>query len=247
MSATSLQDRYTAGLLQGDRVACRTLFKQAIDSAAGTGDLYESLLWPAMEHIETLYRTHRINSATEHMATRINRVIADQLQSHLPVQPAIGKRILIGCADHEPEELGAQMIADRFEAVGWTVHFTGGGVPNDEILGLVGSLRPDVLLIFGTRPRGVPQVRALVDLIREIDSNPTMNILISGGVFNRAEGLWLEINADLFAPTASEALEIASEAPPRIPQPRPLNAPKKRRRRRRQPVVAEATAENKDT
>ncbi|MCH7701610.1 MAG: cobalamin-dependent protein [Planctomycetes bacterium] len=242
MPGTPLQDQYTAGLLGGDRVACRNVFRQALTSAPGAVDLYDSLLWPATEHIEALYRAHRINAATEQMATRINRSIADQLQPHLQQQPPNGRSVLITCADHEPEELGAQMTGDRFEAAGWRVHFLGGGVPIDEILGLVGQLRPDILLVFGTRPQGIPQIRAMIDLIRDVDATPTMNIMISGGVFNRAEGLWTEINADLFAPTAHEALRIATEAPPRTPQPRPMNAPKKRRRRRRQPVVTESPA-----
>jgi hypothetical protein len=79
-------------------------------------------------------------------------------------------------------------------------------------------------------------------LIREVNANPTMNIMISGGVFNRAEGLWKEVNADLFAPTAAEALKAAAEAAPRKPEVRIPGAPKKRRRRRRPPLLAQVDA-----
>jgi methanogenic corrinoid protein MtbC1 len=191
-----------------------------------------------MENVEKLYRADRINLATEHMATRISRSIADQLQTRLPRQSANGKRILITCADGEPEELGAQMCADLFEAEGWEVFFVGGGVPNDEILGVVGQLRPDILLVFGTQPGGVANVRRLIDLVRQIGANPTMNIMLSGGVFNRADGLWKEVNADLFAPSANEALTMADQASPREPQVVIPGAPKKRRRRRRPPLLA---------
>ena len=104
------------------------------------------------------------------------------------------------------------MTADLFEARCWTVYFLGSGVPNDEILSLIGQLRPELLLIFGTKPPGVPGIRKLIDLIREIDVNPTMNIMCSGGVFNRAEGLWKEVNADLLAKSAQEAITIAVAA-----------------------------------
>jgi len=60
-----------------------------------------------------------------------------------------------------------------------------------------------------------------------------MNIMISGGVFNRADGLWEEIDADLFAPSAAEALTAAENTEPRKPEIRIPGAPKKRRRRRR--------------
>lgn len=230
-------ERYMEPLLAGDRVTCRELVRSQLDEDVSGRKLYEDLLWPAMTNVEQLYRNDKINVAVEHMATRINRVLADQLQQSLERNERKGKRILIMCASGEPEELGAQMCSDLFEADGWDVYFVGGGIPNDEVLSLVGQLRPEILLVFGTQPRGVPEIRALIDLIREVGCNPTMNIMISGGVFNRAEGLWNEINADLFAREAREAIEIANSAQPRPIEPPTTGVRKKRRRRRRRPPL----------
>lgn len=229
-------------LLAGDRSKCREIFQETMEKIDNPVRIYRDLLWPAMEKVEKLYRGDRINSAVEHMATRILRSLADQAQTHLKREPENGKRVVITCADGEPEELGAQMTADLFETRGWKVNFVGGGVPADEILNLAGQLLPDLLLIFGTQPSGVPGVRRLVDMIRDIGVNPTMNIMVSGGVFNRADGLWKEVNADHFARTASEALDLASTAQPRTPIAKITGAPKKRRRRRRPPLVAAASA-----
>lgn len=240
MSSSNLLDRLMTPLLAGNRRTCRDLVAEKLAQSKSATDVYANLLWPAMERVEKLYRTDRINAASEHMATRINRSIAEQLQSHLTMSPPNGKRVIVLCAEGEPEELGAQMTADLFEAKGWEVFLLGSGVPNDEVLSLLGQLRPELLLIFGTTPSGVPGVRKLVDLIREIDVNPSMNIMVSGGVFNRADGLWKEVNADLFAKTAQEAIPLADAAEPRIPAPKPTGTPKKRRRRRRPPLLAAA-------
>lgn len=202
--------------------------------------LYSKLVWPSMLRVDNMYRGDQINTATEHMATRINRTIADQIQLSLESKPRNGKCILVCCADGEPEELGAQMCADLLEADGWKTVFLGGGVPNDEILTLVGNVRPNILLIFGTQPAGVPQVRNLIDLIHEVSANPTMNIMLSGGVFDRAEGLWKEINADLYAANADDVLKVANAAEPKEPVIRIPGAPKKRRRRRKPPLLAAA-------
>jgi len=237
-----LLERFVDPLLAGRRVECRGIITEALASGTKARRLYERVMWPAMEQVACLYRDDRINVAAEHMATRINRSLADQLQTHLEYSPANGKRILIACADAEPEELGAQICADLFEADGWEVYFVGGGVPNDEIMSLAGQLTPHILLVFGTHPGGIPGVRKLIDLIREVGANPTMNIMISGGVFNRADGLWQEVNADLFAATAAEAIEIAASAGPRKPEVRIPGAPKKRRRRRRPPLLVAAEA-----
>lgn len=240
MQSDRLFDRFFPSLLEGRRQECRDVLARALASGTDARTLYRSMIWKAMERVEQLYREDQINVATEHMATRINRTLADQLQAHLGRSEPNGKRILIACADDEPEELGAQMCADLFEAEGWDVYFLGGGVPNDEVLSVVGSLQPHILLIFGTQPVGVPGVRRLIDLIREVGTNPTMNIMISGGVFNRADGLWQEVNADLFAASAAEALEVAEAAQPRKAEVRIPGAPKKRRRRRRPPLLAQA-------
>jgi len=237
MTSPTVVDEYVAPLLAGYRVTCRELVQQQLEQVDDPTTLYHTLLWPAMERVEKLYRSDRINTAAEHMATRINRSIADQIQARMVRQAANGQRILIACADQEPEELGAQMTADLFESRGWDVYFLGGGVPNDELLSLVGQLRPDLLLIFGTQPGGVPGVRKLIDLIREIGVSPTMNIMVSGGVFNRADGLWKEVNADLFARSAQEALLLAAGAEPRKPEFKKPGVPKKRRRRRRPPLL----------
>ena len=238
MNTEALYERYLPCLLDGRRTECRQMVLRALEDGAGAGDLLNEVIQPAMQQVSALLKRDEINLATEHMASRINRMLADQLSPHLPRRDRRDKRVLITCADGEPEELGAQMTADQFEADGWDVYFTGGGVPNDEILQIVGQLRPDILLIVGTQPSGVPNVRKLIDLIRSVGSNPTMNILISGGVFNRAEGLWEEINADLFAPTAPEALAIANSARPKDPVVTiPGPPPKKRRRRRKPPLL----------
>lgn len=247
MPSCELLERFLDPLLAGRRQECREVLSRAIEQAEEPAGLYQHLIWPAMERIDTLYRNDRINLATEHMATRISRCLADQLQVHLTRREHNGKRIIITCADGEPEELGAQICADLFEADGWRVHFVGGGVPNDEILELVGEVRPDILLIFGTKPQGIPGVRKLIDMIREVDANPQMNVMISGGVFNRASGLWQEVNADLFAPTAQKALDMATTAKPRTPSLRVPGAPKKKRRRRRRPPLLAQLEADADT
>lgn len=242
MPVSDLLDNYMGHLLAGNRPQCRRIIEGAVTQSPNTETIYYDLIWPAMERVEKLYRSDRVNVAAEHMATRINRSIADRLQAGLPINAPNGRKIIIACAEGEPEELGAQICSDLFESRGWEVYFLGGGTPNDEILNLLGQLRPDILLIFGTQPGGVPGVRRLVDMIRDIGVNPSMNIMVSGGVFNRADGLWKEVNADLIAKTAQNALEMAENSQPRIAPPPKPGVIKKRRRRRRSPEAAPALA-----
>ncbi len=242
MEMTDLLEQYMSPLMEGRRAQCRTLVRSAIEQGVSARSLYNELLWPAIERVDRFYREDRIDQATEHLATRVNRAVADHLQPNLERCGPIGKRILITCANDEPEELAAQVCADLFEAEGWDVFLLGGGVPDDEILSLVGRLQPYILLIFGAKPTDAPGIRKLIDRLREVGPCPTMNIMVSGGVFNRAEGLWKEVQADLFARSSAEALERAAAAEPRKPEVRIPGAPKKRRRRRRPPLLVQAEA-----
>ena len=209
MDMQNITRKYVENLTEGDRVACRNIIGDALQTGIPANSIYTGLFWPAMADIEQLYRDHEIDIIVEHMATRINRTLVDQLQSKLPHNEPRGFKMIIACANDEPEELGAQMCADLFESDGWEVRFLGGGIPNDEILSMIAIFQPDIVFIYGTKPSGAPDVRKLMDKTREIGACPKVRFMLSGGVFNRAEGLWEEIGADLFAETAKEALEVA--------------------------------------
>ncbi len=228
--------RYLEVLLRGDRGLSRSVIEETLQTGATTNLVYMEVIWPAMVEIEGLLRAERITPAQEHLATRINRTIVDQLQNKLPRRPARSKKITVCCAPEELQELGGQIIADLFESDGWEVRFLGGGLSNDDLLTFVHEYAPDIFLIYGTSPRQAPLVRQLIDRIREVNAHPDMQIMVSGGLFNRAEGLWQEIGADAFAATAEQALEIASGAVPIEPISRTIN----RRKRKRQNVPADA-------
>ncbi len=222
--------RYLEPLLQGDRKACRSVIEEALQSGIPANSVYVNIIWPIMVEIEKLLRNDKITPIQEHLATRVNRNIVDQLQNKLPRRPRKSKKIVVCCAPEEIQELGAQMMTDLFESNGWDVRFPGGGLTNDDILTFTNEYGPDILLIYGTGPKQAPGVRRLIDTIKSVNAWPDMSIMVSGGLFNRAEGLWQEMEADLYAETALEALQVASGDKPVVNcEKRTINRRKKRR------------------
>jgi methanogenic corrinoid protein MtbC1 len=204
--------RYLETLLVGDRRRCRSIIEDILhhNSASITG-VYSDIIWPIMVEIDALYHAERITSAQEHLATRINRTIVDQLQNKLPRQPKTDRKVAICSSLREMSELGGQIIADMFESAGWDVRFLGGGLNSDDILSYIHQFSPDILVIYGTEPNETPQIRSIIDRIKEINALPEMKIMLSGGIFGRTEGLWEEIGADLFAASAIEAVQLACD------------------------------------
>ncbi len=201
-------EKYLEKLLAGDRMGCRKVLGEALQTGTPATGIYTDLFWPVMVAVDNLYRTHKIDMITEHMATRINRTLVDQLQNKLPHQESLEKTIVIACSSGEQEELGAQMCSDLFESAGWTVRFLGGGVPVDEIINLVNAVSADIIFIYGTKPSGAPDIRRLINDLKDMKANPELKIMLSGGVYNRADGLAEEMGADYFAETAKDALNI---------------------------------------
>ena len=227
----NILERYLDALLQGDRKRSRAVIEEALQSGTPANSVYVDIIWQIMVEIEELLRSERITATQEHLATRINRTIVDQLQNKLPRRPSKNKKITVCCAPAELQELGAQMMADMFESDGWDVKFLGGGLNNDDILAFINEHAPDILLIYGTTSKQAPVLRQLIDTIKDINAWPNMRIMVSGGLFNRADGLWQEMGADLFAATVLEALQAALEDKPIEPEPRTINRRKKRRQK----------------
>ena len=233
MNLDKITARYLEKLFEGDRIGCRNILGEALQTGTPARIIYTDLFWNAMSVVENRYREHAIDIVTEHMATRINRTLVDQLQSKLPRSDSRDMKMIIACSDDEPEELGAQMCADLFESDGWEVKFLGGGLTNDDILAFTNEHAPDILLIYGTAPKQAPTIRRLIDTIKDINAWSNMRIMVSGGLFNRAEGLWQEMGADMYAATATDAIQQAScENPIDIEVCRTINRRKRRHRQK---------------
>ncbi|MCZ6836121.1 MAG: cobalamin-dependent protein [Planctomycetota bacterium] len=194
-------------LICGNRVGARRLSDAAHDAGVSPETLTHDVYWPALEMIEKLYRADQLTCLAHHYATRLLRSLVDQAQTGYEQKERRGSKVLMFCGPGETDELAAQIVADLSEADGYEIFFGGGGVANDEILAEVGEQQPDILLMFSSAPSDAPNIRQLIDTVHGVDSCPGMQIVVGGGVFNRAEGLAEEIGADVWAKSPRELLE----------------------------------------
>jgi methanogenic corrinoid protein MtbC1 len=160
-----------------------------------------------------LYREDQLTTLNHHMASRLLRVLVDQTAASLPFNHSRNKRVLAFCGPSDADDLGAQMAVDLLEASGFTMCFAGGGIAGDEIMARVNDEKPDILLMFCSAPHDLPDIREMIDRLREIGACPNLQIAVGGGVFNRASGLAEEIGADIWAETPLEMVESLVECP----------------------------------
>ena len=207
MNFEAMKERLFPVLVTGDRMNARAIVNEYREMGVRPEDITHECYWPLLEMINTLYREDKLASLAHHYATRLLRSMVDQAQAAYTQQESRGRSIMLFCGETEVDDLAAQMVADLAEANGYTVNFGGGGVSWDEIMEEVNTRTPDVLLLFSSAASDAPNIRVLIDTIRDIGACENMQIAVGGGVFNRAEGLAEEIGADVWASTPRELVE----------------------------------------
>lgn len=199
MNPERCAERLFETLLEGDRDRARRLVAEALEEGLAPEALYTQVYWPVYERIERMHRADQMSNITHHLATRLLRVLVDQTAARLPRAQTASRSVLAVCGPTDPDELAAQMAVDLLEAAGFDVRFAGGGVAGDEILAAAQESQPDVLLFFASAPCDLPDIRRIIDAIREIGACRDLQVVVGGGVFNRADELAEEIGADLWA------------------------------------------------
>lgn len=224
-------ERLFEALVEGDREAARGVVTAGLESGLTARELIGEVFWPTYELIERLHRADQMTRLAHQLATRLLRVLVDQVAARLEREAPVGRRVFAICGAAEEDELGAQMAVDLLEASGYEVTFAGGSVANDEILAWVQRSRPHVLLAFCSAANDLPEIRRLIDTLHEIGACPDLQVVVGGGVFNRAEGLAEEIGADLWAGTPMELVEAMAAQPERRAAPEQRTVGRKRRKR----------------
>lgn len=202
-----ITERLFQTLITGDRNAARTIVSEVAEGGVPAEDLTHDIYWPTLETITKLYRADQLSTLAQHYATRLLRLLVDQAQAEYTQHDRRDAKILLFSGPTETDELAGQMASDLVEAAGYEVFFGGGGIANDEILAEVGEQRPDLLIMFSSAPGDAPNIRQIIDSVREVAAVPDLQIMVGGGVFNRAEGLAEEIGADLWARDPREMIE----------------------------------------
>jgi len=210
-----LQERFFTSLISGDRVTARCIVDEALEADTPATVVLSHLFWPTLDQFQNLHRNDQLSPLAYNYATRLLRQLVDQMQLRLDQSSRRGVKVLIVSGAEQSEELAAQMAADLLEADGYTVFYAGGGIANDEVVEQLTELKADKLVIFGAVPSTVPETRLLIDRMQEIGANKDVQVIVGGGVFNRAEGLAEEIGADLWANDPTQLIEQMQENPQR--------------------------------
>ena len=225
----ALLERFFTAAISGDRHTAREIMDEVFTADVPAERVAGNLIWPTLQQVQTMRRGDQLSTLSYQYATRMMRSLTDQLQLRYQQHARRDQTVLVMTGAEESEELTGQLAADLLEADGYTVYFGGGGVANDEIVEQIAHLGVDKLVVFGSIPATVPETRLLIDRLHDIGACPNVQIIVGGGVFNRAEGLAEEIGADLWASDPLELVQTIAENTQRRMKPEQRTVGRKRR------------------
>jgi methanogenic corrinoid protein MtbC1 len=83
MSQQILIERFFETLVNGDRPAARAVVDQCLAADVPAEAIIEKLLWPTLEMVQKLYHSDQLTVLAHHYATRLLRMLTDQMQMRL--------------------------------------------------------------------------------------------------------------------------------------------------------------------
>ncbi|MCS6883223.1 MAG: cobalamin-dependent protein [Oscillochloridaceae bacterium] len=243
-STEELQRDYLNALLAGSGRAADRVVQRALDAGFTPQRVYLDLFQPTAYAIGRLWQRNRVSVAQEHLATAIIERQMGELHPLFRPRQQRGRTVVIGCVPDEWHRVGARMVADFFEAEGWTVHYLGAAVPVRDLVAMVRDSQADLVGVSAQMLFNLPRVQ---ELVRALDAAGLAGIpVIAGGMpFTEQPELAPALNVRGSGADAAAALRVAEEvltsaSPPPAPLSPDTTALTLERLRER--IVAAATA-----
>jgi methanogenic corrinoid protein MtbC1 len=206
----SLATAYLEMLLEGDRHGAMQLLADAATEGVRLSDLYDRVLRAVQHEVGRLWQSGRLSVAMEHYITGVNQVLMARLYPIVASTRSDAGPVFVGaCVAGERHELGLRMVCDLLELEGWNAVFLGADTPLDAVVAAIGAHRPAVLGLSATLGFNVSAVRRFIAAVRAQVHGGQMFVIVGGRPFDLVPGLWQEIGADSYAPSASEAVRVA--------------------------------------
>jgi MerR family transcriptional regulator, light-induced transcriptional regulator len=171
-------ERLYAALLAGEGAEAFALVRKVVADGAPAGDVYISLITPALHRIGEDWASGKIGVAEEHRATEIAYSLISRLSEHFRRRgPSRGTAVTL-TPPEELHALPAAMVADFLRAGGYDVHHLGPNVPLHDLDLFLGMVPTDVVCVSVTRQDLTDGV--LDGLVKIANAHPGTKTVVGG-------------------------------------------------------------------
>lgn len=205
----SLAQPFLNFLLEGKRREADAYIQGLVTGGTDLETIYMEVFQPSQEELGRLWLAGRIGVDREHFCTAATQTIMSSLYPRIFSGPRNGRRLVAAGAGSELHEIGIRMVSDLFELHGWDTYYLGSNAPPQSIVSSVRERGAPLLLLSATMVPNLAALERTIALVRAESFGRPIAVMVGGGPFNRAPGLWRSVGADGYAPDARSALSVA--------------------------------------
>ncbi|MHC4219787.1 MAG: cobalamin B12-binding domain-containing protein, partial [Planctomycetota bacterium] len=182
----------------------------AADAGTPVQEIYSGALQPAQIEIGRMWHRGEITVADEHFATATSEHVMSLLRPRFARAAPRDQRVLATAVSGDLHALGIRMVAEFLEMDGWDVIYLGANMPGVDLIRALAVMNVDLLALSATSFLNLRGVGELIEAIRGTSELASTKIIVGGAPFNLVEDLWRELGADGTAPSAAEAVHVAT-------------------------------------
>jgi methanogenic corrinoid protein MtbC1 len=202
--------QYVQTVVAGNVIPGVQLILDEVAHGLSISDAYLRVLLPAQHEVGRLWHLNELSVSEEHLVSYTTQRIMAVLANIAPRKPDNGFTAVAGAVAGNVHDIGIRAIAYLLEIEGWRTIYLGSDIPQVEVPATIDTYAADVLLLSVAL---TSQIHATKHTISEIRENSTrqVKVLVGGNGLAERAGLWKELGADGYAPSAQEALVLAYE------------------------------------
>ena len=202
---------YLDHVLRGERDEAVDVVLDEVARGTDAHDILLEVLQPVQIEIGRLWEQGRASVAHEHLCTAVTQLCMSMLWPRINAGARDGDRSVVATSvGGEAHEIGVRIVADLLKRDGWRTFYLGAGVPASDVVTMLREQRADVLALSATMAGHVPEVRRLVDAVRDEPACADVKVVVGGRPFLVAPRLAKAVGADGLAPDAAEAVEVCN-------------------------------------
>ncbi len=190
---------FLKALLEGDSRKCLEISAQSYDSPSDIEEFYVQVIQPAMYAVGVLWENNEISVAQEHLASAIVTRTIGASSVNTAVDQDRNKRVVVTACASEFHEIGAWMVSDHFEHMGWHVRYLGANTPVSDLMTLLEDFKPSILALSVTMSFNLVHAKELMKRVRENERTRNIKVLIGGRVINENPELCQTLGANGYA------------------------------------------------
>lgn len=197
-------------LISGDVEGLKQLTEEALQSDTNPGDILNHGLLPGMDTVGQRWKDGDMFMPEVLRCAKAMSGAMDILRPKLAEgDMGTAGTLVIGTVAGDLHDIGKDLAAMMFEGAGYKVINIGIDQPNENFVKAVKEHKPNLLGMSALLTTTMPRMGEVINSLKEAGIRDQVAVIIGGAPVT--EDFAGEIGADLYAPNAGSAVDIAKE------------------------------------